>query len=90
MAWGARDGTGVGAYIGSNPTARLHDPAETSARIANRDLQLAASAERAGQFDGFTSLIHDSPEDVLETSILIFVIAVAAASVQKERRSTSS
>ena len=69
MAWVLVMAQGWGAYIGSNPTAQLHDPAETSARIANRDLQLAASAERAGQFDGFTSLIHNSPEDVLETSI---------------------
>jgi uncharacterized protein len=69
MAWVLVMAQGWGAYIGSNPTAQLHDPAATSARIANRELWLAASAERAGQFDGFTSLIHDSPEDVLETSI---------------------
>lgn len=69
MAWVLVMAQGWGAYIGSNPTAQLHDPGQTSARIANRDLQLAASAKRAGQFNGFTSLIHDSPEDVLETSI---------------------
>ncbi|MCP4035477.1 MAG: hypothetical protein GY733_00950, partial [bacterium] len=45
IAWVLVMAQGWGARIGSNPTSWLYDPASTSARIVNRDLERAEAIE---------------------------------------------
>lgn len=62
---------GWGARIGSNPTTWLSDPANTAARIVNRDLELASASERVELGQDLRRALYGSLEEVLDASILI-------------------
>jgi len=71
VAWAFVMLQGWGAYIGSNPTALLYYPVETSARVVNRDLEIATANERAGRRNPILDSLQDSLPVTIERAIWI-------------------
>ncbi|MCP4039410.1 MAG: CPBP family intramembrane metalloprotease, partial [bacterium] len=60
---------GWGARIGSNPTSWLYDPASTSARIVNRDLERAEAIEGDEFISRVRRALHGTRDEILESSL---------------------
>lgn len=90
VAWLLVMAQGWGEYIGSNPTSLLYHPAETSARIVNRDLQIATPLDGGGLHATIGRVIHDPLEEVLEASIWNQYDALAVVSERFEAGNETS